>query len=350
MKLIESSYADTSTLPERCTSQTSTTARLPPPTLRTLSLLQIHFLLTFPFEALSLNYEPSGIMSPSLPHIFARFITNRHGGGYCLQVNLLYRELLAFLDFRFIGVLGRVAPSAAVDWSGFTHTATLVYLDSHVGAGKAYYLTDVGFGSSPHRPILLSDGWEEFGRGTDRFRVVKSPFQPSSTLEPDPETDQAAVDDGGVATGQTSWILQNHKNGDWSNCYSFSTFQCFTPDFFAANRATSHHESVPFAVMILVVRYLLSPEFSPDKSAELVERDGLNKELHPYHPSLLEQRMVVGDKFFVRVGDEERVNRVIETEEERVELLKSQFGLLGHVSTEEALRTIAGKPSRLHKE
>lgn len=312
-----------------------------------MSLLQIHFLLAFPFEALSLNYEPSGIMSSSLSHIYSRFIANRHGGGYCLQVNLLYRELLAFLKFRFIGVLGRVAPSVAGDWTGFTHTATVVYLDTHVG-GKGYYLTDVGFGSSPHRPILLRDGWEEYGRGTDKFRVVKRTFQPRSTLEPDPDTNE--VDDGGVAQGQTAWILQNHKNGDWSDCYSFSTFQCFPADFFAANRATSHHESVPFAVMIVVVRYLLSPEFTPEKSAKLIERDGLNKELHPYHPSLLEQRMVVGDKFFVRVGDEERVNRVIETEEERVELLKSQFGLLRHVSTEEALRTIAGKPSTLHKE
>ncbi|GAC96397.1 hypothetical protein PHSY_003977 [Pseudozyma hubeiensis SY62] len=322
------------------------TSSLPPPTLTTLSLLHIHFLTTFPFEALSLNYEPGGLMSPHLPDIYSRFVERRLGGGYCLQVNQLYREMLSALGFRWIGVMGRVFANG--DWSGLTHTTTLVLLDSHVDSSKkVYYLSDVGFGSSPHRPLLLRDGWEEFGRGGEKFRLVKADVHPSSIFEEsDEQTDDAEV--LAIASNQTTWRLQNRKKADkdWENCYSFSPLECFTPDYIATNKATSHAQSVPFATTILVVRYLLHLQLVSQSEA-LVERDGLAKDLYPYHPSVVEQRLIVGDRYLVRVGDEVKVDKVISSEEERVGLLKSEFGLLQHVETQVAVNEISGKPSRL---
>ena len=183
--------------------QSSSTAPLPVPTLATLSRLHIHFLLSFPFEALAMNYEPSGSMDSTLAHIYSRFIEQRRGGGYCLQVNVLYREMLARLGFRFLGVLGRVYSPVTNDWTGLTHTASLVYLPSHVredhGKGVCY-LSDVGFGSSPHRPILLRDAWEEFGRGHDKYRLIKSSLQPRSSLEPSPAHPMGR-------TRMTKWLL-----------------------------------------------------------------------------------------------------------------------------------------------
>ena len=320
---------------------------MPSPTLRTLSTLQIHFLLSFPFEALAMNYEPSGRMSSHLADIFTRFVERRLGGGYCLQVNPLYREVLSFLGYRWIGVLGRVYSPISGEWSGLTHTASLVYLDSHVEPGhKGYYLSDVGFGSSPHRPILLHHGREEYGRGSEKFRLVSRTLQPRSTLE---ETDEAVVPEvQTVANSQDVWILQQSKSAEaaWQDCYSFSTLQCFEPDYHASNKATSHPTAVPFATMILVVRYVLEPSLLPC-SQSMIERDGLDPRLYVYHPSVVEQRMIVADKLIVRLGDEEKANRKIESEEERVELLKNQFGLLSHVEMDEALKEIAGKPSRL---
>ncbi|EST07554.1 Arylamine N-acetyltransferase [Kalmanozyma brasiliensis GHG001] len=327
--------------------QTSKTAPLPAATLSTLSTLQMRFLLTFPFESLSLSYEPNGRMSSQLAHIYSRLITHRHGGGYCLQINVLYREVLSFLGFRYVGVLGRVFSPMSGEWTGFSHSATLVYLPSHVDGKGAYYLSDVGFGSGPLRPMFLRDGWEERGRGSDRFRLVKG-VQPKSTLEPDPNSSEEVDPEvKAVAVTQTAWILQNHKGREWEKCYSFHPFECNLSDCHTANYGTSHPGSVPFAVMIIVVAYRLASHFDAEKSSELVKQDGLHEDLHPYHPSMVEQRMIVDDKFIVKVGDEQTVFKIIETEEERVRLLKDEFGLLGHVTTEEALATIKDKPSRL---
>ncbi len=347
--------------------QSASSAALPAATLSTLTRLQIHFLLSFPFEALAMNYEPGASMAATLEHTYSRFIEQRHGGGYCLQVNLLYRELLAFLRFRFIGVLGRVYSPISETWTGLTHTASLVYLPCHLEEGKyVYYMSDVGFGSSPHRPILLRDGWEEYGRGSDKFRLVKLEIQPRSYLEQaDDETDDEVAE---VARSQVVWKLQNRKSGkDWEDCYSFATTQCFTPDYLvsfhhllcdrsliltllefqASNCATSSKTAVPFASMILVVRYLLEPTRLAE-SAQWIARDGLNPDLYAYHPDCIEQRMVVGDKHIVKLGDQQTVFRTIETEEERIELLKSDFGLLHHVDTQAALREIRAKPSALN--
>lgn len=269
-----------------------------------------------------------------------------------MQVNVLYREMLSFLRFRFIGVIGRVYSPVTADWTGLTHTGTLVYLPSHLVEDKrkkVYYLSDVGFGSSPHRPILLRNGWEEYGRGTDKFRVVKETIQPRSTLEESDSDSESMekVDDqvAEVATTQGCWKLQVLKKGksEWEDCYSFTTFECFRPDYDASNRSTSFPGAAPFGTMILVVRYLLTE----GDSEELVKRDGLNKELYPYHPSLVEQRMIVDTKYIVKRGDEQVVFKEIGSEEERVELLKSEFGLLGHVETAEAVKEIQGKPSRM---
>lgn len=328
---------------------------LPKPTLATLSRLHIHFLLAFPFEALAMNYEPHATMDAALSHTYSRFVEKRRGGGYCLQVNLLYREVLAFLGFRFIGVLGRVYSPMTQDWTGLTHTATLVYLPSHVEADqgkKVYYLSDVGFGSSPHRPILLRDEWEEYGRGTDKYRLVQQILQPRSTLEDSSSDDEKHIDEQMqvIANSQRVWKLQNQKNGkpQWEDCYSFSLFECFNPDYQASNKATSHPASVPFATMILVVRYLLNPELLPKSEMLLKQDDGtLHPDLYPYHPSVIEQRMIVNDKHIVKIGDDQTTFRTIQSERERVQLLKSDFNLLQHVDTEQALQEISTKPSKL---
>ncbi|SJX61667.1 uncharacterized protein SRS1_12651 [Sporisorium reilianum f. sp. reilianum] len=325
--------------------QQSHQAAQPPATLRTLSLLQIHFLLTFPFEALAMNYEPGAHMSSDPSDVFSRFVEQRLGGGYCLQVNPLYRELLSWLGFRHLGVLGRVWSPSAGSWSGLTHTTTLVYMDSHVEGEegrKVYYVSDVGYGSSPPRPILLRDGWEEYGRGlSEKFRLVHRVLQPRSTLEPSEDDDVDAEIDS-IARAQSVWILQQSKRDTWHDCYSFSPHQCFDADYHASNRATSHPAAVPFATMILVVRYLLHPP-----SAAHTQHDALHPALYPYHPSAIEQRMVVDDTYIVKLGDETLVSRKIASEEERVRLLKREFGLLSHVDTQAALQTISGKPSKL---
>ena len=285
-------------------------------------------------------------MDISLSHIYSRFIEHREGGGYCMQVNRLYREMLSYLGFRFIGVLGRVG-SESEGFSGLSHTCTLVYLPSHLDEDKGkkvYYHTDVGFGRHPHRPMLLRHNHEEFERGTDKSRLVKTALQPSTTLE---ETDdEADTEVATVAEMQGVWKVQSQSEGkEWEDRYCFNTFQCHQPDLDAANRATSHPTSIPFATTVIVVQHRLDPSLS---SPELVKKDGLHADLYPYHPSAVEQHILVADKLIVRTANSNSV-KSLESEEERVKVIKEHFGLLKHVTVEEALKEIEGKPSAFKK-
>ncbi|SOV04329.1 uncharacterized protein UDID_17060 [Ustilago sp. UG-2017a] len=183
-----------------------------------------------------------------------------------------------------------------------------------------------------------------------RFRLIKRSLQPRTSLEEQEEEEKQEVDPEvqQLASEQSLWLLQNQTRGkDWQDCYQFTTFQCFDPDYQASNKATSDRNAAPFATMILVVRYVLDPILI-DESKRWVERDGLDKHLYPYHPNLVQQRMVVGDKYIVKKGEEEVEVRQIQSESERVELLKKQFGLLKHVETNEAVEEIRGKPSALN--
>ncbi len=176
-------------------------------------------------------------MDNSISHIFSRFVEKRTGGGYCMQVNVLYREMLSFLRFRFIGVIGRVYSPVTADWTGLTHTGTLVYLPSHLVEDKrkkVYYLSDVGIWKQSPSANLAQKRVEEYGRGTDKFRVVKETIQPRSTLEESDSDSESTekVDDqvAEVATTQGCWKLQVLKKGksEWEDCYSFTTFECFS--------------------------------------------------------------------------------------------------------------------------
>ena len=101
--------------------------------------------------------------------------------------------------------------------------------------------------------------------------------------------------------------------------------------------------------MILVVRYVLHPD-ELQHSDGRIKHDQLCPDLYPYHPSAIEQRMIVADKHIVKLGDTQTAFNVIKSERQRVELLKSDFGLLSHVSTDDALREISSKPSALPSE
>ena len=85
----------------------------------------------------------------------------------------------------------------------------------------------------------------------------------------------------------------------------------------------------------MVVRYLLEPSRLAE-SARWIARDGLHPDVYAYHPACIEQRMIVADKYIVKIGDDAPVLRTLESEQHRIELLKSHFDLLHHVDTHAA--------------
>jgi hypothetical protein len=83
-------------------------AALPPPTLRTLALLQLHHLTTMPFENTSLHYEHEHQVRIEPHHCLERFVA-RNAGGYCMQQNLVLLNVLRFLGFRWCAALVQAA-------------------------------------------------------------------------------------------------------------------------------------------------------------------------------------------------------------------------------------------------
>lgn len=85
--------------------------------------------------------------------------------------------------------------------------------------------------------------------------------------------------------------------------------------------------------MVLVCKYFLAPG----------ARAGAD-ELYPYAPAQVLQKTLAGTAFKNPAGERTELH----TEEERIETLKREFGLLPHVATPDAVRHIHGKPSAIH--
>ncbi|PWZ00686.1 cysteine proteinase [Testicularia cyperi] len=341
--------------------QEAATAPLPKPTLRTLSLLQAHCVTTFPFESLAINYEPGGQMDLSPAYVFERFV-EQGCGGYCFQANFLYQQMLRAVGYRTFAVLGRVFGPENQQYSGLTHMANLVYLPSHLAEDNAksvYYLADIGYGSNVQRPMLLRHGHVEPGRGGDLFRLLHEPLQPRSCFEEvdeeeDDNNDQAAASGQDQVAqqmpgNQAVWKLQSKtaSRDTWQECYSLTTLEVFEPDCAASNKAVSSKTARPFASTIMIVKFFWDRERLA-QSDELVARDGLHPDLFPYHPSCIEQKMIVGDnKLITKTSTDQIVVHTLQTEEERIQTIKRVFGLLPNTSLQQALDEIKGKPSAL---
>lgn len=86
--------------------------------------------------------------------------------------------------------------------------------------------------------------------------------------------------------------------------------------------------------MVLVCKFF----FTPDASVGSGKND-----LYPYAPAQVVLKTLAGAAFKNPAGEKVELH----TEEERVETLKREFGLLPHVSTSEAVRNIHGKRSAI---
>lgn len=87
--------------------------------------------------------------------------------------------------------------------------------------------------------------------------------------------------------------------------------------------------------MVLVCKYFFAPGVSAASASA--------SELYPYAPAQILQKTLAGNAFKNPAGERTELR----TEEERVETLKREFGLLPHVPTPDAVLHIQGKPSAL---
>ncbi|KAJ3155431.1 hypothetical protein HDU86_004335 [Geranomyces michiganensis] len=246
-----------------------------PATLETLKTLQRAQYFAIPFETLSIHYDDdegrdrNGVangdlyangasmtkygraiaekrpqahstppISPALPRIFHKLVSQRRGG-YCIEGNTLMLGVLRNLGFRVRPVLARAYRDGV--WHGLTHMVLLVQLP--VGDGPVtdsdVYMVDVGYGyRGPVVPLALSGGAEcDDSQGSNRITVWTD-----ATTFP-------GMDDGFAAPGQWGvpplYILEwkSNKNDRWLPMYAFYTTPITRTDIELSNWYSCTHPS-----------------------------------------------------------------------------------------------------------
>ena len=157
-----------------------------PPSLSLTYLTKLihHHVSNVPFDNLYLHYN-GGEKYPSLApaKIFKKCI-GTHKGGFCMEQNRLFGQVLQQLGFKFSTHGARVHSVAGMgtnagDWYfGWTHMINLVKLDGET------FLCDVGFGgAAPTKPVPLQEGATTKGWGEQELRLVREVVEEEGMTE-----------------------------------------------------------------------------------------------------------------------------------------------------------------------
>jgi N-hydroxyarylamine O-acetyltransferase len=153
-----------------------------------LEKLQVSHLTTVPFENIDIRYGRNIILDEE--HLFNKIVVHKRGG-FCYELNGLFRWLLGELNYNISIAAGRVYIMSEDRFtSEFDHMALLVHLDKT-------YIVDVGFGDCFRKPIAMPAGTVEDVSGKYRVRTLNS--------------------------NQNSYIIQKQEEGKWRPLYSFTT-------------------------------------------------------------------------------------------------------------------------------
>ncbi|OJJ42608.1 hypothetical protein ASPZODRAFT_105044 [Penicilliopsis zonata CBS 506.65] len=297
-------YLDRIALPEA--SRTSpvlcgTVSPNSPEGLSFLRTLQRHHLAAVPFENLSLHYSPSRQIALDASSVFDK-IVGRRRGGYCMEVNLLFRTVLHTLGFDVYSVGGRVneaiQPMATSKgwkgpkYDGWNHMVNIVTVK------ETSYLVDVANGSSgPHQPLPLEASNEPTHNIGDQWiRLVHGPI--AQHTRPDQALWQYEIRNGEDTTA-------------WTPAYCFTETEFLPEDFAMMNYFVSTHPSSWFTFCIVCVRMVL-------------DEDGV----------LVGDLTLFNDRLKRRMGAQAEEIAVFTTEDERVGALESYF----HISLSELER------------
>lgn len=118
------------------------------PSSATLRNLHRQHLFTVPFENLDIPMDRPIQLDPE--HVYEKVVANRRGG-YCYELNSLFRELLAALGFEAYMLSAQVARENGSFGPDFDHMLLKVTLDDP-------WVADVGFGDSFVDPLPMLAG------------------------------------------------------------------------------------------------------------------------------------------------------------------------------------------------
>lgn len=183
----------------------------PQPTLDGLCLLQDAHMRHVPFENLDVLLErPLNLSEDAL---FEKIISRKRGG-YCFELNTVYRALLTDVGFAPVPMLARVWLRDPVDVPPRTHLVNRVKIDGED------WISDVGFGGRAARvPLKIEDGYE-VDDGDGRIRIV------------------ADTDFG--------YRISRFQDCAWSDQYTVETGAAHMADVLSGNHWTENHPESHF--------------------------------------------------------------------------------------------------------
>lgn len=142
-------------------------------TVETLRLLQRRHLLTVPFENLDIHWKRPIVLDTDS---FYRKIVGENRGGFCYELNGLFKVLLDELGFESKMISARVAREEGVFSPDFAHMAIVVKIQDEE------YVADVGFGEFTAEPLkFILDIEQQDPAGI--FRITKFPFEDNEYFE-----------------------------------------------------------------------------------------------------------------------------------------------------------------------
>ena len=283
----------------------------PDPTYFTL-LLQQH-LIHIPYENLSLHYGQSRRITLDPQALYKKVITDARGrGGFCFELCILFRHLLAALGFSVYTTAVRIRPRVnnvpQGPYIGFVHCVNLVNFDD----GGTYY-TDVSFGGDgPTKPLPLIDGFTMQNLGSQEVRLRYDVLSGQS---------DAGRRFGG---GGKHWIYE-YRNGvdkPWNAYYAFGTNE------FMDNDLEWLCEAAMSEVLSFQMKSVLAVKFIGTAGGEALETD-----------QRIKGKLMLADAAVKRnMGGKTEVLKVCQNEEERVDAINDLFGITLLDREKEAIR------------
>ena len=284
-------------------------------------LMRLH-LASVPWGNLALHYTPTHILPLSPPNYLFKKLVTRNFGGYCMEQNLLFSNILRSLRYDVYLTGARISHSVgdtrgknADGYGGFEHMVIFMLI------GDAKYLVDVGFGSgNALAPVLLKEGEEVKCQPGMVGRVVRRPLA-ASTLR-------------GAGT-QDWWVFQNKiegkddvGEGGWTNAYCFGEMEWFEEDFAVSNYKTSQSPRSWFTYTFVVTRMILKGEKADGEKVQVEQGGASGKEKEGKEVELVGSVTMFGGRLTRRIGGGgSEVLKDFRSEAERVEMLREWFGV-----------------------
>lgn len=208
--------------------------------LKTLSALQEAHLSTVPYENLDVIYGNK--LSLDIHDLYQKIVLNRQGG-YCFELNAIYRWLLQQLSFPVTSYMAR-----------FLRDEQEIPMRRHhvlrVEVKGASYLCDVGVGGAiPTWPIPMVEG-QENQQDSGRYRLQKDSF--------------------------LGWVLEEVRHGEWSPLYSFTEEPQLPIDFIMPSYYCEHSPDSIFKQKVMAsIRTAQGRITVADKEFKIFTPDGV---------------------------------------------------------------------------